>query len=161
LGEVEDIKGKTNPQKFLDVLKRHRVESKCKKYIYHFAIIDYLCHYNYEKKGENYLKTFFRKSKDAKLISAVPPKEYGRRFKKFMTSEVIINEQADSLSDQLKREQFAKFLSEFGELRHQHLMCHHCGRTYDTDDDPRVGNIDKSKVDEWKLDQNAQKKPGQ
>ena len=115
--------------------------SKCQRYIYHFAIIDYLCHYNYEKKGENFFKTVMKKPKDAKLISAVPPDEYAKRFKKFMQREVLINEEQDSLSDDLKRRQFKAFLDEFEQLRHQHFMCHHCGRTFDDHDDDKVGNV--------------------
>ena len=61
LGEIHnEEKGKENPTEFLNALQRHKTVSKCGKYTYHLAIIDYLCHYNYEKKGENFLKTFFR-----------------------------------------------------------------------------------------------------
>ena len=78
-----------------------------------------------------------------------------------MQREVLINEEQDSLSDDLKRRQFKAFLDEFEQLRHQHFMCHHCGRTFDDHDDDKVGNVKPRVVKEWKLDQKAEVEPGE
>jgi len=56
--------------------------------IYHIGIIDYLQTWNYSKKGEACLKTnFLRHDKDQ--ISAIPPKQYCKRFIKFMKDKVF------------------------------------------------------------------------
>ena len=68
---------------------RHRFVSKCGKFVYHLAIIDYLQTFNFEKWGESRFKTWIlRRPKD--LISAVDPELYGSRFCKFMKSEVLL-----------------------------------------------------------------------
>lgn len=85
---------------------RHRFTSKCGKYIYHMAIIDYLCKYDIDKKGENWFKSSCRKTKHAELISAVPPENYAKRFKHFMNREVIINEKKNTLSTGIKKKEF-------------------------------------------------------
>ena len=71
---------------------RHQFTSKCGKYIYHIAVIDYLCDYNLDKKLENFVKTKKLSKENAQKISAVPPKDYAKRFVNFMNREVIINE---------------------------------------------------------------------
>ena len=71
---------------------RHQFTSHCGRYKYHIAIIDYLCDYNIEKKLENWFKSKKFKKEKAKQISAVPPDQYEKRFWKFMSREVIINE---------------------------------------------------------------------
>lgn len=152
--------GEENPPRFLEALKRHRIESKCKQYFYHFAIIDYLCHYNFDKKGENFLKSITKTSKDAKLISAVPPKKYADRFIKFMHKEVFINEDDDQLPESKKREEFQAMLSNYEDLRHLIKKCCHCGRTYDNYKDPRVGNVDRPLPIEWTFDTESKTNPG-
>ena len=68
-----------------DVVKnsRHCFMSEDGKYLYHIGIIDYLQDYNYDKKGENFLKSFID---DGSKISAVPPDYYSVRFFNFMQS---------------------------------------------------------------------------
>jgi hypothetical protein len=70
-----------------------------------------------------------------------------------MQREVIINEEQDSLPEEYKRRHFEKFLGEFKQLRHQHFMCHHCGRTFDSIKDNLVGNVEPKEVEQWRLDQ--------
>lgn len=60
--------------------KRHMFESSCGKYIYHVAIIDYLQAFNWEKWGESFAKTNLL-MRDGRLISAVEPEFYAKRFK--------------------------------------------------------------------------------
>ena len=50
-------------------------------YLYYIGIIDYLQDFNWNKKGENFLKGF---RDDPNEISAVPPEQYAVRFFKFM-----------------------------------------------------------------------------
>lgn len=57
-------------------------------YIYYFGIIDCLTNYSIIKKLETFWRTL---GHDRKVISAVPPKEYGDRFLKFISNSV--NEQ--------------------------------------------------------------------
>lgn len=57
-------------------------------YIYYLGIIDCLTNYSMIKR----LETFWRSLRnDRKIISAVPPKEYGERFLKFITNSVNEN----------------------------------------------------------------------
>lgn len=63
------------------VKKRHVFMSDDGMYLYYVGIIDYLQEYNWNKKGENFLKGFID---DPTQISAVPPDKYGKRFFKFM-----------------------------------------------------------------------------
>ena len=60
LGTLEDNK----------VKKRHVYMSDDGMYLYYIGIIDYLQDYNWNKKGENFLKGF---RDDPNEISAVPP----------------------------------------------------------------------------------------
>ena len=69
---------------------RHRFVSKCGKFVYHMAIIDYLQTFNWDKWSESFLKTQILR-RQADQISAVNPKLYGKRFCKFMKSEVILD----------------------------------------------------------------------
>lgn len=51
---------------------RHKFISACGRYIYHVAIIDYLCQWDFDKKMENFFKVnFLRQRKDQ--LSAVAP----------------------------------------------------------------------------------------
>lgn len=70
-------------------LSRNSFMSEDGKYIYHIGIIDYLQSYNWNKKGENFLKT---QISDGKYISAVEPIWYCERFFEFMRKEVIVNQ---------------------------------------------------------------------
>ena len=70
------------------------------KYIFNFAIIDYLGTFNLEKKGEKFMKDFvgvFRASKD-KNFSVQNPQNYGARFRKF-AKKIIIYEKEDNDND--------------------------------------------------------------
>jgi len=67
---------------------RHMFLSSNLQYIYHLAIIDYLQDYNFDKKGENFVKKILRGRKAE--ISAVPPEPYSKRFIEFMEGQVII-----------------------------------------------------------------------
>ena len=67
-------------------------------YLYYIGIIDYLQDFNWNKKGENFLKGF---RDDPNEISAVPPEQYAVRFFKFMQKTVIKNQLIPSeLSEQ-------------------------------------------------------------
>lgn len=57
---------------------RHTFLSKCGKFIYHLAIIDYLQDFNMDKRLENMIKTFINKG--GAEISAIPPKRYCHRY---------------------------------------------------------------------------------
>jgi hypothetical protein len=70
---------------------RHSYMSEDGRYIYHLGIIDYLQDFNFDKWGENKLKSIIA---DGKMISAVPPKPYCRRFFDFMQAQVVINQDA-------------------------------------------------------------------
>ena len=66
---------------------RHKFLSTCGRYIYHIGIIDYLQDFNFDKKGENFLKqTLLRHGPG---ISAVHPPQYAERFLRFMRDYVI------------------------------------------------------------------------
>ena len=69
---------------------RHMYYSRCGKYVYHLAIIDYLQTFDMSKKFESGFKqhVLFR---PMELISAVEPILYGQRFIKFMKNEVILD----------------------------------------------------------------------
>ena len=70
------------------------------KYIFNFAIIDFLGTFNLEKKGEKFMKDFvgvFRASKD-KNFSVQNPQNYGARFRKF-AKKIIIYEKEDNDND--------------------------------------------------------------
>ena len=69
---------------------RHQFLSADGKYIYHLSIIDYLQNWNTSKKVENFAKKWVL-GKDGRLISAVEPQWYGRRFKDFMFRNVLRN----------------------------------------------------------------------
>lgn len=73
-----------------ELSSRHRFISRNGKFIYHIGIIDYLADYNNGKKVENFFKGIFY---DGKMISAVPAKDYGLRFLRFMRDHVIIDQQ--------------------------------------------------------------------
>ena len=86
------------PAEYLELsankLSRNSFMSENGKYIYHIGIIDYLQSYNWNKKGENFLKT---KISDGKYISAVEPNWYCERFFEFMRKEVIVNQNHPNL----------------------------------------------------------------
>lgn len=56
--------------------------------IYHVAVIDYLQAWNFNKKGERWLKTVVKKQ-DGAMLSAIEPNEYSLRFVSFLTSHVF------------------------------------------------------------------------
>ena len=58
------------------------------KYIYYFKIIDYLQYYGRKKKAENWIKRMTKIRKD-NMISVIPPKAYGERFKDFMSKKLF------------------------------------------------------------------------
>jgi len=60
------------------------------RFIYNLAIIDYLQAYDWEKRGENFIKVWFY-MRDGSMISACDPKPYARRFLHFMREHVVIN----------------------------------------------------------------------
>jgi hypothetical protein len=68
------------------------IESKNKKYIFNFAIVDFLGTFNLEKKGEKLAKSlvgYIKKLKDTNF-SVLEPNGYGMRFRNFC-KEIIIN----------------------------------------------------------------------
>ena len=83
-----------------DSLNRHRFPSTCGRYIYHIAIIDYLTEFNLGKKAESYLKVVVFNNREI-LVSAVNPLLYAERFMKFMSKEVIINEDLNMHRDKV------------------------------------------------------------
>ena len=72
----------------------YRYISSCGRYVYNLAIIDYLQAYDFSKRGEHFLKVWFKGS-NAKEISACNSKPYARRFLRFMRENVIINQLRD------------------------------------------------------------------
>lgn len=70
---------------------RNQVISKCKSELYHIGIIDYLQDWNVQKRGESFLKSYFLCKRKSQL-SAVEPKQYGKRFKDFMREHVLLDE---------------------------------------------------------------------
>lgn len=65
-----------------------KVLSKCGRYVYHIAIIDYLTVYNFNKIFERYTKSLVHPIKD---LSAAPPTFYQERFYKFTKDEIFKN----------------------------------------------------------------------
>ena len=68
------------------------IESKNKKFIFNFAIVDFLGTFNLEKKGEKLAKSlvgYIKKLKDTNF-SVLEPNGYGMRFRNFC-KEIIIN----------------------------------------------------------------------
>ena len=74
-----------------NVGNQNRYISRDGRYIYNLAIIDYLQDYNFEKRGENFIKVWFY-MRDGSKISACDPNPYARRFLHFMRENVIINQ---------------------------------------------------------------------
>lgn len=60
-------------------------ENRPGDWIYYLGIIDLFTPYSGVKRGENFWKSL---SQDSRMISAVPPKQYGNRFVKFLTAVV-------------------------------------------------------------------------
>lgn len=58
-----------------DSSTRHQIESHCGMKTYHIAIIDYLQQWNFDKKGESFLKRTL-KGRPRDKISCVPPELY-------------------------------------------------------------------------------------
>ena len=71
--------------KYRNAEDRHKFYSKCGRFIYHVAIIDYLTEFNFTKKVERFFKTTIL-SKNSEGISDVPPDWYCKRFIEFMRS---------------------------------------------------------------------------
>lgn len=86
-----DLKSR-NPKLYEKLLAgregRHCFMSRDGRFIYHLGIIDYLQDFNFDKWGENKLKSLYY---DGDLISAIPPVQYCLRFFKFMQRHVIVN----------------------------------------------------------------------
>jgi hypothetical protein len=74
------------------VYDRHRYFSSCGRYVYHISTIDYLTRYNIYKQIESFYKVKIKRCpKD--LVSCIDSDSYGKRFVKFMETEVIVNEE--------------------------------------------------------------------
>jgi hypothetical protein len=56
--------------------------------VYHVGIIDFLQVWDWSKRREAFYKTTFMR-RNGRLISAVPPGEYCRRFQAFMAQVVF------------------------------------------------------------------------
>lgn len=69
---------------------RHKYLSRDGKYYYHISVIDFLQDWNFDKKGESFLKTNIL-CRDYSRMSAVSPQTYCNRFIKFMRDKVIID----------------------------------------------------------------------
>ena len=66
-------------------------ESKDKKYLYCFAIVDFLGPFNFEKKGEKLAKElvgYIKKLKDTNF-SVLDPDRYGKRFRNFVKRAIL------------------------------------------------------------------------
>ena len=63
--------------------KRHRFVSPDNLQTYHISLIDFLQLWNFNKKGEQFLKVNFKRA-NRKELSAVEPKQYKARFQRFM-----------------------------------------------------------------------------
>ena len=68
---------------------RHVYMSDDGMFLYFLGIIDYLQDWNWNKWGENRLKSTIS---DGELISAVAPNKYSLRFINFMQDNVLINQ---------------------------------------------------------------------
>jgi hypothetical protein len=86
-----------------EAMNRHIFHTKCGKYIYHVAIIDYLTEFNFKKQFESNYKIKFKR-RDGTKISAVHPDFYAKRFNNFMKRQVFINEKENIVlnSDDVK-----------------------------------------------------------
>jgi hypothetical protein len=62
--------------------------SECGNYFYHISIIDYLQPFKLRKKTEAFCKGLFS---DASQISVMNPKNYSKRFYRFMKETVFIS----------------------------------------------------------------------
>ena len=62
---------------------RNKIYNKKKTLIYHVGIIDFLQVWNKKKKLERIYKQKF-KGADSNKVSAVPPRQYSKRFVDFM-----------------------------------------------------------------------------
>lgn len=134
-GEIVSKEG----QKFIDAGKRHMYYSKCGRYIYHIAIIDFLVVYNVAKFMENWAKTRLLR-RDPRKISAVDPKIYGPRFVEFMRRQVFVNEETNMVYNRAKKKEqaFKEIAEPFFDMYHDYYLCHHCGKTYNDKTDPRI-----------------------
>ena len=77
---------------------RHRFVSTCGNYVYHLAVIDMLTRFNLNKRMESYYKVHIKNNKE-ELVSCVNPDLYSRRFYKFLSKDVIINEDVEKETD--------------------------------------------------------------
>ena len=66
--------------------RKHRFVSG--NVVYHFATIDYLQEWNFNKKGERFMKTVIL-GKDGPTLSAIEPAQYAARFKRFCEQQVF------------------------------------------------------------------------
>ena len=57
--------------------------------VYHFAIIDYLQAWDFNKKCERFIKTNIL-GKDGPTLSAIEPVQYANRFKRFCENHVFV-----------------------------------------------------------------------
>lgn len=99
-GEIEDeatgnVVNDDNPAKVpLSVFQQddggfegRRPDGELNNEIYYVGIIDILQQYNVRKWGENKLKSYFT-DQGTKKISAIPPKQYARRFINFVAASI-------------------------------------------------------------------------
>eukprot|EP00356_Strombidium_inclinatum_P015092 CAMPEP_0170506058 /NCGR_PEP_ID=MMETSP0208-20121228/53403_1 /TAXON_ID=197538 /ORGANISM="Strombidium inclinatum, Strain S3" /LENGTH=172 /DNA_ID=CAMNT_0010787333 /DNA_START=1608 /DNA_END=2123 /DNA_ORIENTATION=- len=63
--------------------------SKCGRFKYHIAIIDYLQRYNLLKKSETVAKTLFFKEANPESISSQPVEPYAKRFINYLQRDVF------------------------------------------------------------------------
>ena len=89
--------------------KRHIFMSDDGMYLYYVGIIDYLQDFNLNKKGENFLKGFID---DPNEISAVPSKQYAKRFYRFMQNTVIKNQVVQDYSGEKFLDDQQEYLEE-------------------------------------------------
>ena len=69
---------------------RNQIVSSDGTELYHFGLIDYLQDWNVNKQGEHWAKRLLR-GKSGKLLSAIEPKAYWQRFRKFVQEQVLID----------------------------------------------------------------------
>ena len=86
---LKDVKKRVLIFLITPIVSRNTKLSKDKREFYHIGIIDYLQAWNFQKRGEAWLKTNI-KGKNKWQLSAVEPIYYQKRFYDFIKNKVLL-----------------------------------------------------------------------
>ena len=99
----------------LQRFKRHRFTSPDGTQTYYVSIIDFLQLWNCSKRAEQFAKTTFLRANKAKL-SAIEPNEYKKRFRRFMRSQVFVQQSRSNIGSSIRSKSLTRSLVEINNL---------------------------------------------